>query len=315
MFNLLRFTFRTSLSNKNTIKCLANPNYLLLRAFADTALSQHLKAPIDPETKEPSTAWDYSIELTAFRHRFNVSVSDIKVFQRALTHKSYLIDHPEVADRECNDRYAILGQTIMYQYVMEYIFTKYPKLPAIGLRDVFNYLVDIQELTKVGNHLGIHELLLISLPKNEAIERNGCLGEALLAIIGSVYVDQGPQYARQLVHEFILFNLKKIDVYDIIKLEHPIEMLTEVLKIENKDPPNDELLWESGRDSDRPSFCVTVSSGDQKLSEGFGQSIDRARHNAYETALIQLFYKELRNVKLPSDLVDYNITYKLEPSL
>ena len=303
MFSLLRFPIRSlSLYTRS----LSHSPLL-----SQQSLTENHSPPIDPETKEPMTNWDYSVEFNAFRNRFAVPVSDINVIQRALTHKSYLQANPGVEGKEHNDRYAILGQTVMTHFVMEHFFLKYPNLPSSALRDCHNFIVDIPQLAKTARHLGAHELYLTE--KVEESKLDVGLAEALLAIIGSVYVDQGPLHARQLVQEFVLYSLRGRDVYDIIKLEHPIQVLQEILAIKKREKPHDELLWESGRDSERAIFCVSVHSGEDKLAEGVGQSIERARHDAYQTAVLQFFYKELRKFTLPSDL--YGTTYSFDTKI
>ena len=252
------------------------------------------------------------MELNAFRNRFAVPMSDISVIQRALIHRSYIIADPELQDMEHNDRYAILGQTVMTHFVMEYFFQKYPKLSSTALRDCYNFIADIPQLVKTARHLGTHELYLTT-EKTEDLKLDVGLAEALLAIIGSVYVDQGPLHARQLVQEFVLYSLQGIDVNNMIKLEHPVQVLEEILAVKGREKPRDELLWETGRDTDRPTFCVSVHSGEDKLAEGVGQTIERAKHDAYQTSILQFFYKELRKFKLPSDL--YGTTYNFDTKI
>ena len=281
------------------------------RFFSQQPLTKGHSPPVDPETETPVVNWDYQTELIAFRHRFAVPISDLTVIQRALTHKSYILNDPAALQGyEDNDRYAILGQTVMTHFLMEFIFLKYPKLSSFALRDVHNFVVDIPQLVKTAKHLGIQELYLTK-EKKEQLDTG--LAEALLAIVGSVYQDQGPLLARQIVREFILYNLQSRDVYDMIKLEHPVETLTEILGMKDREKPTDELLWETGRESTRPTFCVSVHSGQEKLAEGVGQTISRAKHDAYQTAVLQLFNKDLRKFKIPSDI--YGTTYKLDTNI
>ena len=298
MFSHVRFSIR---SLSLCTRALSRSRLL----SQESPIEKH-SPPIDPETKLPKTNWDYSVELNAFRNRFAVPITDISVIQRALTHRSYLQANPGPEGEEHNDRYAILGQTLMTHFVMEHFFLKYPKLSSSALRDCHNFIVDIPQLVRTAKHLGADELYLTDTPVGESKLDVG-LAEALLAIIGSVYVDQGPLHARQLVQEFVLYSLKGRDVYEIIKLEHPVQILKEILVIKGREKPHDELLWETGRDSQRAVFCVSVLSGEDKLAEGVGQTIERARHDAYQTAVLQLFYQELRKYTLPSDL--YETTY------
>ncbi|KAI6660900.1 hypothetical protein LOD99_13624 [Oopsacas minuta] len=296
------------------LRTLSSSTHVLTypRFFSQQSLTESHTPPIDPETKKPMTNWDYSVELNAFRNRFAVPISDVSVIQRALTHKSYVQADAKLQNREHNDRYAIIGQTVMTHFVMEHFFLKYPNLSSSALRDCHNFIVDIPQLVKTAKHLGTHELYLTK-EKVEDKELDVGLAEALLAIIGSIYVDQGPLYARQLVQEFVLYSLQGSDIYNVIKLEHPIQVLEGILAIKGREKPSHELLWETGRDTERSTFCVSVHSGEEKLAEGVGQSIQRARHDAYQTAVLQLFYKELRKFKLPSDL--YGTTYNLDTKI
>ena len=303
MFSLTRFAIR-SLS-------LTTRSLSLSPLFSQQSPTEAHSPPTDPSTKEPMANWDYSVELNAFRNRFAVPLTDISVIQRALTHRSYLEANPAAEGREHNDRYALLGQTVMTHFVMEYFFSKYPNLSSSALRDCHNFIADTPQLVRTARHLGIHELYLTNAPTGESID--AALAEALLAFIGSVHADQGPLYARQLVQEFVLYALRGRDVYGVIKIEQPAQVLREILGVNGGKEPYDELLWETGRDSERPIFCVSVHSGEDRLAEGVGQTIERARHDAYETAVLQSFYKELREFTLPSDL--YGTTYSFNSNL
>ena len=255
---------------------------------------------IDPETKTTKIIPDHSVELNTFRKRFAVPITDISVIQRALTHRSYLRANPGVKGLEHNDRYVALGQTVMTQFLMEYLFFKYPKLSSSALSDCHNFIVDVPQLARTARHIGAQELYLTDNTVGDSKLDVG-LAEALLAIVGSVYVDQGPLGARKLVREFVLYSLKGRDVYEIIKLEHPVQILQEILAIKGLEKPRDELLWETGRGTENAIFCVSVISGEKKLSEGVGQTMERARHNGYQTAVLELFPKELQKCKPPSE--------------
>jgi large subunit ribosomal protein L44 len=250
---------------------------------------------------------------------FNEETSN-RLLRTALTHKSWVIGDPSEIfgltkrlgsvealeePQQYNDRLTLLGSTVTSHYVMEWLYVHYPHLPADGLRDLRTFLTDKQLMTKIGEQLGIVDLIKTKHKLYKRPERYSIVCGAVLAIIGAIHFDQGALRSRGFVHDFVVTELAGQDVTQIIKLSHPKFMLRMLMKEKDMPPPVAKLIDETGRATHMPTFVVGIFSGRNLLGQGAGPSLKRAAHEATLAALHGHFGKEILIAKLPSDYADY----------
>ena len=110
----------------------------------------------------------------------------------ACTHRSYLNEN-KGANVEHNERLEFLGDAVLELVVTDFLYKKYPKKAEGDLTAYRSALVNTISLSKVADHIGINEYLILS--KGEAKDtgraRAIILADAVEAIIGAVYLDQG----------------------------------------------------------------------------------------------------------------------------
>ncbi|XP_062514216.1 large ribosomal subunit protein mL44-like isoform X1 [Corticium candelabrum] len=270
-----------------------------------------------------SSNWDYETELYALAKRldcFNIETNN-KLLRTALTHKSWVIGDPsDVFDQterrassdealneqeNYNDRLTLLGSTVTSHYVMEFLFFQYPHLPADGLRDLRTFVTEKEMMTRVGENLGIVDLILTKHKLYRKPERFTIICGALLAIIGTIHSEQGALKSRSFVHDFIMTQLAGQDVSQIVKLSHPKFMLQMLMREKNMPPPAARLIDESGRATHMPTFVVGIYSGKDLLGKGAAPSLKRAAHEATLASLHNHFEKAISVARLPSDYADY----------
>lgn len=258
------------------------------------------KGHIDPRTGEPrkGSNWSYNAELSALAHRLGYSPETLPSLPTALIHRSILSVLPEVSSGGHNSRLAVIGHAVLLHYTRESLFHTYPNLDGTHLIDLSNFLTSVEALVKLAEHLAIPELMRTLLKiynptKTILIER------ALCAVIGCLYIDQGPQAAKKFVEDMVVSPLKGKDLNELIKLQHPKYMLQMILKESGKPAPVSRLVRESGRGTHLPSYVVAVFSGDNSLGEGTGTSVKRAEQEAINTALLKHFLKEVKAAPAP----------------
>lgn len=103
------------------------------------------------------------------------------------------------------------------------------------------------------------------------------------ALVGSIYVHAGSAEAKAFINAHILSRHLPIDRLFAIKV--PTRDLSRLCAREGFDRPVARLLSETGRLSISPVFVVGIFSGDDKLGEGSGPSLDEARMRAATSAL------------------------------
>ena len=266
------------------------------------------KGNIDPLTgkKRVGSNWNYSSELSALAHRVGIDPVHLPLLQVVLRNKSQLDILPTSSAEEQPQEYghlSDLGRSVMQHYIHEYLYYNYPKLRAMMLRDIRDFLNSDSVVTDLASHLGITQLIqttkILSDPSNVHVIRN-----AFYTVIGLLYENQGGKAARSFVHDFVISQLASKDLGELIKLQHPRFILHAVLKSKGKPRPVSRLIKESGRATHFPSFVVGVYSGTELLGEGCGTSLKRAEREAMLASLRTHFQMELANVVLPSDHQD-----------
>ena len=170
-----------------------------------------------------------------------------------------------------------------------------------------------QSLAVIAHHLGIQELIMTKC-KLEDPAHTVIISDAFCAVVGAIYVDQGPLQARKFAQDFVASRLCSEDIREIIKMKNPALMLQTLLRTMRRPRAVSRLIQESGRLTHFPSFVVGVYSGDKPLAEGCGTLLRRAKQEAASTALRKHFLKEARVVDLPSDFDEFKPDSIMPPS-
>jgi ribonuclease-3 len=126
----------------------------------------------------------------------NYSFKDIKLLEKALTHRSY--------DGENNERLEFLGDSILNFTIAESLFKKFPNLPEGDLSRLRASLVKASALAEVASKIKLGDFILLGEGelKSAGWKRPSILADCYEAIIGALYLDGGLAPAQQ----FILNN-------------------------------------------------------------------------------------------------------------
>lgn len=214
--------------------------------------------------------------------KIDVDFEKIELFQEALTHRSYLNEHRgEKIDH--NERLEFLGDAVLELVVTDYLFHNFNN-PEGELTSWRSALVNGEMLSKVGDGLGIDEYLRMSKgeSKDTGRARRYLIANAMEAIIGAIYLDQGYERAREFIEKNIIVNLEEV-------LEKNLFMdaksyFQEKAQEETKITPSYRLIKEWGPDHDK-HFSVGVYLGDELVAEGEGVSKQEAQREAAKAGL------------------------------
>ncbi len=114
------------------------------------------------------------------------------LLRRALTHSSYLNEHPQVV--EDNERLEFLGDAILGFVISDFLYHHYPEMSEGQLTHLRSALVDGKQLAKFATALALGEQMLLG--KGAAVKDGGRQNQKLLsstfeAIIGAYFLDSG----------------------------------------------------------------------------------------------------------------------------
>ena len=139
-------------------------------------------------------------------------------------------------------------------------------------------------LAEVARELQIGQYLFLSRGEeaSDGRTKDSTLANAVEAIIGAIYLDQGFDAARKFIHTFILTHLKQL----LAKGRHKDEKsrFQEVAQEKTGITPTYQTLSESGPDH-KKTFNCAVFIGPEQIAVGEGNTKQKAEQDAAKNAL------------------------------
>ncbi|KAL1305291.1 hypothetical protein AAFC00_002196 [Neodothiora populina] len=133
------------------------------------------------------------------------------------------------------------------------------------------------------------------------------------ALFGALYLHAGGAAAKSFHTSHILS--RHLPLHSLFAFKHPTRDLSRLCQREGFESPVARLLSETGRHSRSPVFIVGVYSGEEKLGEGEGASLDEARVRAAANAMRSwyLYTPLAEDVVLPSEVEGVNAKRTWKP--
>ena len=202
---------------------------------------------------------------------------------RALTHRSYLNEHPE-AGREDNERLEFLGDAVLDFMVALWLYKHYPEWPEGRLTSVRSALVRTEKISEFANQLALGEQL--RLGKGEADSggraRQSLLADAFEAVLGALYLDQGARAVQRLLHPLLKSEVARIVAEQADR--DAKSQLQEAAQGRWGITPHYRTEAATGPDHAR-QFTVAVYLGDEVIGRGEGPSKQAAAQAAAANGL------------------------------
>jgi len=122
------------------------------------------------------------------------------------------------------------------------------------------------------------------------------------ALVGALHLHAGASASKAFHAEHILS--RHLQLHQLFAFTHPTRDLSRLCLREGFEPPVARLISETGRHSRSPVFVVGVYSGEDKLGEGAGSSLNEGRVRAAAAALRSwyLYSPTPDDIVLPSDM-------------
>ncbi|MEY4978487.1 MAG: hypothetical protein RLZZ352_757 [Pseudomonadota bacterium] len=178
-------------------------------------------------------------DLLALQQRLNHRFAQPRLLERALTHRSFTVDH--------NERLEFLGDSVLNMAVSALLFEQLTQLPEGDLSRVRANLVKQDTLFQLAKGLGLSACLRLGdgEKRSGGHQRPSILADALEAIIGAVYLDAGFDTAAALVRR----------LYSGVALNAQMSAL-------GKDPKTELQEWLQARKMKPPSYRVVAMLGE-----------------------------------------------------
>ena len=218
--------------------------------------------------------------LAGLEQKIGIRFKDKDLLHQALTHRSAV---HERARRGHNERLEFLGDAVLQLVATEYLY-QHSDRPEGELTGWRSALVQGNHLCEVARALVVGEFLFLSRGEEASDGRNkdSTLANAVEAIIGAIYLDQGLDVARAFIHTHILTHLKQL----IARGKHKDEKsrFQEMAQERTGITPTYTTLNESGPDH-RKVFTCAVQIGEEQIAVGTGSTKQKAEQDAAREAL------------------------------
>lgn len=218
-----------------------------------------------------------------FEKLIGITFDNPEVLKQAFVHRSYLNEHPEFPLAH-NERLEFLGDAVLELVVTEYLYTTFPN-PEGELTNWRASLVNAKTLSEIAAGLEMSDYLYLSRgesrdPKSKA--RQIILANAIEAVVGAIYLDQGYKAAEKFVSDHVLTRLKYIMDNDLARdaKSRFQESAQEKMGI----TPTYKVMSQTGPDH-KKKFVVAVYIGEDKIAEGEGTSKQEAQMAAAAAGL------------------------------
>jgi ribonuclease-3 len=218
-------------------------------------------------------------ELIKLQKKIGVEFINSELIKQALVHRSYLNEHSDFNVGH-TERLEFLGDAVLEIVVTEFLYLNFPSTPEGDLTNWRASLVNAKMLYEIANELGIEDYLYLS--KGEARDKNKksrqfILANAVEAIIGAIYLDQGLEVSKEFITKHVI---SKLD--DILKNQtylDPKSRLQEKAQEIKGITPHYEILDEQGPDHAK-IFSVGLYFGEEMVATGKGSSKQEAQVDA-----------------------------------
>jgi ribonuclease-3 len=216
--------------------------------------------------------------LTALQERLQHQFSDPALLVRAVTHRSFAVDH--------NERLEFLGDSVLNLAVADLLYRRLSALPEGDLSRIRANLVKQETLHQLAVSLGLPEVVRLGEGevRSGGSRRPSILADAVEAVIGAVYLDAGYAAAQALVQRF--FEDVEINPQMQASAKDAKTELQEWLQARKFKLPLYRVVGTLGA-AHRQTFDVECEVADLNLSErGIGNS-RRAGEQAAAAAMLQ----------------------------
>jgi len=222
-------------------------------------------------------------DLNALQERLGMKFLDLSLLQRALTHRSYLNEHPE-HNLEDNERLEFLGDAVLDFIAGAWLYDRFPELDEGHLTRLRAGLVRTETLARFAQSYLLGDSLLLGRGEAEsggrARRKNLC--GSFEALVGAIYLDQGMEAARIFVEP--LFGPALDDILSRSTDKDAKSLLQEWSQATFGETPVYRTVSSRGPDHAK-EFTVVVVIGSTVCGQGIGYSKQIAAQAAAQQAL------------------------------
>ncbi len=248
--------------------------------------------------------WDYRKEsaIKYFEEKFKIKIRKKEYFFEALTHSSFLNENKKWPYNH-NERLEFLGDAVLQLSSSDFIYTEYPDFSEGVLTPLRANLVNSLMLSKIALAFSLDKYIFISKGEKMSVDqflsqlnevtdesKLKCyvLADAVEALFGAIYLDQGFKVAKNVIVGVLKDFIK--DVIEKSTQKDHKSLLQETMQQLYKKAPNYKVVKSTGP-AHKMFYTVSVSINNTEIGIGEGWSKKDAEENAAKNALDQEKWK------------------------
>jgi ribonuclease-3 len=220
-----------------------------------------------------------------FERRAGLRFDNRALLERALTHHSYVNEHPEAG--EDNERLEFLGDAVLDFLSGSWLYKRYPQAAEGELTRLRSALVRTETLAQFARGLELGQYLRLGRGEEDSGGRSRplLLCGAFEALTGALYLDRGEAAARHFAEPMFETLIATLDHEELPP--DAKSRLQEWAQSELGQTPHYRTANESGPQHSR-EFTVEVLIGGDLYGSGSGRSKNAAAQEAAAAALRRL---------------------------
>ena len=207
---------------------------------------------------------------------------NITLYNQALVHKSSSI-RIKGGRWINNERLEFLGDAILDAIVADIVFKEFEYKKEGFLTNMRSKIVQRETLNKLALDLGLDKLLKTSTPKSSSPNNTHVYGNALEALIGAIYLDQGYRVAKKFVQERLIKQYLDMETV----AEHDENYKSRLIEWGQKHKVDVEFVLLDSRVSENniSTFETAVVVAGRQIGCGCGNSKKESQQKAAEEAM------------------------------
>jgi len=221
-------------------------------------------------------------KLQELERKLGIRFKNHDLLLEALTHRSYLNERPDWHLNH-NERLEFLGDAVLEMAVTEFLFKNYGD-PEGTLTSWRAALVNAIMLSEIAKKVDLNEYILLSQGEKKDVgrARQYILANAMEAVIGAIYLDQGYEESKKFIDKIIIPELPRIIEEKLYK--DAKSLFQEKAQEETGITPSYKVLDQWGPDHSK-MFKIGVYLDEELVGLGLGPSKQEAQQKAAEDAL------------------------------
>ncbi len=217
--------------------------------------------------------------------RLGLKFKDLLLLSRALTHRSYLNEHPEAL--EDNERLEFLGDAVLDFVVGAWLYNQFPEMPEGDLTRLRSALVYTDQLAVFARQIQLGNAMRLGRGEVQAggKDRTPLLCDTFEAFIGAIFLDQGIAAVQRFLGPLLIDASEDALIHH--KTEDPKSQLQEWVQAKGFTAPRYATRNITGPDHSK-LFQVDVIVNEVVYGTGEGPSKQIATKAAARDALKRL---------------------------